>query len=146
MAYLLHHTLFDTAARAPLQDLLIHDRHGAVSSAVFANEATALARTLTDLGLQVDERVAIFLPKDPVCSYAFYAVSAAGGVFVPVNSVLKPQQVLHILNDCGVRILLTSPERARHLQTVMADCPTLHHVLLSEPPTADFTCPISYSV
>ena len=34
--------------------------------------------------------------------------SAAGGVFVPVNPVLKPAQVAHILADCDVRVLVTT--------------------------------------
>ena len=40
-----------------------------------------------------------------------FGASAAGGVFVPVNPLLRPQQVGYILDDCGVRVLVTSPER-----------------------------------
>ncbi|MCB1749240.1 MAG: acyl-CoA ligase (AMP-forming), exosortase A system-associated [Gammaproteobacteria bacterium] len=146
MAYLLHHTLLETAARTPARTLLVHDKHGAVDAAGCASEALALAGALATLGLGIDDRVAVFLPKDPVCAFAFYAVSAAGGVFVPVNPVLKPAQVAHILNDCDVRVLLTSPDRARHLESALGTCPALRHVILSEPPPPDFSCPVPHSV
>ena len=35
----------------------------------------------------------------------------AGGVFVPINPVLKAKQVAYILDDCSVRVLVTTPER-----------------------------------
>ena len=50
-----------------------------------------------------------------------YAVSAAenlsvparisGGVMVPMNPLLKPEQVLYIARDCNVQVLVTSPDR-----------------------------------
>ena len=108
MGYLLHQTLFETAAAAPASVLLVHDKHGEVSAAGFAAEVRALAARLMALGIQANDRVAVFLPKLPLTAYAFYAVTAAGGVVVPVNPILKPAQVEHILNDCDVRVLITS--------------------------------------
>jgi len=146
MSYLLHQTLLATATRAPGRTLLIHDKHGSVTAEAFVNEARSLAATLHELGLHRDERVGVFLPKIPASVYAFYAASLAGGVFVPINPVLKPHQVQHILADCNVRILVTSADRARHLAAVFAECPDLRHVLLTEPARADLECPLPLSV
>src|SRR5690606_2520167 len=57
-------------------------------------------------------------------------VSAAGGVFVPVNPLLRPRQVAHILADCGVRVLVTSVERHALLRDVLADHKSVEHVVL----------------
>ena len=37
-----------------------------------------------------------------------FGAAAAGGVYVPVNPLLKAEQVGYILQDCNVRVLLTS--------------------------------------
>lgn len=133
MAFLLHHTLQDTAARAPDSTLLVHDKSGALSAQAFANEALHLAGQLREMGLRSNDRVAVFLPKVPLTAFTLYAITAAGGVFVPVNPILKPAQVEHILNDCDVRILITSPDRLLHLQEIIPLCRNLHQVILSEP-------------
>jgi acyl-CoA ligase (AMP-forming) (exosortase A-associated) len=59
-----------------------------------------------------------------------FAAAAAGGVFVPVNPLLKPEQVAHILLDCNVRILVTSPERLELLRPVLAQCGDLATVII----------------
>ena len=58
-------------------------------------------------------------------SFAFFAVSDAGAIFVPVNPVLKPAQVAHILNDCAVTALITSGAQAAALSQILTDCPAL---------------------
>lgn len=146
MAHLLHQTLFETSARNPGSELLVHDKHGSVTAERFAHEVRALAHDLHDLGLHRDDRVAVFLPKIALGVYAFVATSCAGGVFVPVNPVLKPGQVQHILTDCNVRILITSPDRLTHLAEILPECPDLKHIVLSEPPDDGFRCSLSHSV
>ena len=49
---------------------------------------------------------------------------AAGGVFVPVNPLLKAEQVAYILRDCNVRVLVTSPERLPLLAEAWPDART----------------------
>jgi acyl-CoA ligase (AMP-forming) (exosortase A-associated) len=58
-------------------------------------------------GLQRGDRVAILLPKSVEECAAIFAVSRAGGVAVPINPLLRPAQVHHIVEDCEARILLT---------------------------------------
>jgi acyl-CoA ligase (AMP-forming) (exosortase A-associated) len=51
-------------------------------------------------------------------------------VFVPINPLLKAEQVAYILRDCGVRVLVTSSERLQALAVVLAGCPDLAHVIV----------------
>ena len=69
------------------------------------------ASGLLQLGLARGERVGIYLEKRPETVVASFGAPAAGGVFVPLNPLLKPEQVGFILQDCNVRVLVTSPER-----------------------------------
>jgi acyl-CoA ligase (AMP-forming) (exosortase A-associated) len=50
---------------------------------------------------------------------------------VPLNPLLKPEQVGFILRDCDVRVLVTSPERLAQLGDVLTQCPSLRHVVLT---------------
>ncbi len=90
------------------------------------------ANGLMALGLARGERVGIYLEKRLETVIASFAAPAAGGVFVPINPLLKAEQVAFILQDCNVRVLLTSPDRLALLDSVLAHCPDLRHVVVTE--------------
>jgi acyl-CoA ligase (AMP-forming) (exosortase A-associated) len=77
-----------------------------------------------------EERVAVYLDKRIETVVAIFGTSAAGAAFVPVNPLLRAAQVGHILRDCDVRVLVTSPERLALLRDELASCPTIEHVVL----------------
>lgn len=72
-------------------------------------------------GLRRGDRVAILLPKSIEECAAIFAASRAGGVCVPVNPLLRPAQVRHILEDCGAAILLTDSALRDTHAAVLAD-------------------------
>ena len=85
---------------------------------------------LTALGLVRDDRVAVFLDKRLETVASIFGTSAAGGVFVPVNPLLRPQQVGYILRDCSVSIVITTRERLQGLMDELTNCPSLEHVVV----------------
>lgn len=106
---------------------------------------TGFASGLMHLGLQRGERVAIYLEKRFETVVASFGAPAAGGVFVPLNPLLKPEQVGYILRDCNVRVLVTSPERLTLLQTVLGECHDLRQVVVVDakpdlPPVGSLAC------
>lgn len=93
------------------------------------------ASGLIGLGLSRGERVAIYLEKRFETVIASFGAPAAGCVFVPLNPLLKPEQVGYIMRDCNVRVLVTSPERLALLRETINDCHDLRHlVVLDGPP------------
>ena len=92
----------------------------------------ALAGGLIGLGLLRGERVGIYLEKRFETVVASFGAPAAGAVMVPMNPLLKPEQVLYIARDCNVRVLVTSPERLALLAPLLGECPDLRHVVLTE--------------
>ncbi|MCV2361135.1 acyl-CoA ligase (AMP-forming), exosortase A system-associated [Paucibacter sp. TC2R-5] len=100
--------------------------------AELAMEAAAFASGLMALGVQRGERVAIYLEKRFETVIASFGAPAAGAVFVPLNPLLKAEQVSFILQDCAVRVLLTSPERYALLGEALKTCPALRHVVLTD--------------
>ncbi|GGD75197.1 acyl-CoA ligase (AMP-forming), exosortase A system-associated [Lacimicrobium alkaliphilum] len=95
-------------------------------------EVNHFAAGLTALDLKRHDRVGVFLPKTPENVISLFGTSAAGGVFVPINPVLKAPQVEHILNDCDVKVLVTSSDRLKNLADIIEQCPALEHIILTD--------------
>ncbi|MEN3349729.1 MAG: hypothetical protein V7632_3364 [Bradyrhizobium sp.] len=128
---LLHELVHVAALRDPEACALVHGS-STMSYHMLDTEVAAFASGLIELGLQRSERVAIFLEKRFETVIASFGAPAAGGVFVPLNPLLKPEQVAFILRDCDVRVLVTSPERLALVAGVLADCPALRAVIVTD--------------
>lgn len=101
-----------------------------LSYEALADAVDRCACALLGLGLGRAERVAVYPPKQIEYVVAMLGASRAAGAFVPVNPLLKAAQVAHILNDCEVRILVTSAERLALLAGALAKCPDLRFVII----------------
>jgi acyl-CoA ligase (AMP-forming) (exosortase A-associated) len=130
MGYLLHELILDSAELSP-QALALRYQERDLSYARLAERVRAAAAAFVALGLGRGERLAVYLEKRLETVTALYGACAAGAVFVPVNPLLKPEQVVYILNDCNVRMLVTSPERLAGLVSALASCHDLHTVLVT---------------
>ncbi len=109
-----------------------------------AEQIERFAHGVLALGLSRGERVAIWLDKRRETVVASFGATAAGGVFVPINPLLKPEQVAYILRDCNVRILVSSPERLALLDSVLSDCHDLRHLVsISTSPTLASPQPVT---
>lgn len=129
MSDLLHNLIQNSASTTPDKIALIH-KGNQYSYAELANVIEQVASSLVEHGLSADERVAVYLPKLPETVTTFFATSLAGGVFVPVNPLLKAAQVGYILKDCNVRVLVTSKDRYQQLKETLAECHDLHTIVL----------------
>jgi acyl-CoA ligase (AMP-forming) (exosortase A-associated) len=94
----------------------------------------SFASGLLSLGLQRSDRVAIYLEKRFETVVTGFGTTAAGCVYVPLNPLLKPAQINHILCDCNVRVLVTSPERFALLNDALKGCLDLRHVIVLDLP------------
>ncbi len=127
---LLHHFITTAANASPGAPALLH-KDRVLDYQGLAGSVEDFAGALVGSELGPTGRVAVYLPKQFETVIALFGAAAAGGVFVPVNPQLKPAQVGHILRDCNVRFLVTSPERAALLDQTLAECPDLHTVILT---------------
>ncbi len=112
-----------------------------VSYAVLCRQMELATAGLRELELEAGDRVAVYLDKRVEAVVAMLGCSRAGCVFVPVNPVLRARQVGHILEDCAVKVLVTSADRFRALRAGLATRKSLRHVLvLGEPLSDDEDC------
>ena len=129
-SYLLHE-LIETSSYRHADRPAVTCGNETVSYGALWEGVATFASGLLELGLARSERVGIYLDKRPEIVVAAFGAAAAGGVFVPVNPLLKPEQVAYILRDCNVRLLVTSPERLALLEAALGECPDLRHVMIT---------------
>ncbi len=128
MISLLHDSIIDQARHRP-DSVALRYKDQQLSYQELANQISDCAHNLIKAGLNKNDRVAIYLPKQLENVISMYAASMAGGVFVPLNPGLKPRQVEHILKDSGARFLVSAKDRIQRLGEVIPECPALEHVI-----------------
>jgi acyl-CoA ligase (AMP-forming) (exosortase A-associated) len=128
MSDLVHDFILTSAAHRPEAPALAYGSRR-LDYAALAEAVRAAAQALGVRRRAPGERVAVFLEKRIENVAALFGAALAGCVFVPVNPLLKAEQVAHILADCNVRILVTSNERLSVLAPALAHCPDLRAVL-----------------
>jgi acyl-CoA ligase (AMP-forming) (exosortase A-associated) len=126
----LFHDLVSQAAQRWPSATAVKQRTTSCDYAELQSACVRFGSALIELKLARHDRVAVYLPKQLETVFALFGAAQAGCVFVPINPVLKPAQVRHILRDCAVRVLVTSTERLGALREVLSGCPDLQHVVL----------------
>ena len=127
----LNQIIAESARRNPRSPALSF-RDSTLTYEELCEAVTAFAGGLATIGLQRGERVAVYLDKRLETVVSIFGTSAAGGAFVPVNPVLKASQVTYILQDCNVRVLVTTAERLALLREELSRTDVEHVVVLGE--------------
>jgi len=130
MTDLLHELVRASAARDPHAPALGVRDDVLDYATLEARIARAAQGLIGEIGLARGARVAIWLDKRVHTVLAMLAASRAGGVFVPINPVLKEEQALHILRDCTASVLVTSAERLARLAPRLHETPSVTSVVL----------------
>lgn len=139
------HELLDTSAERDPQHAALTSGDESLSYEELTARVTSFAAGLLRLGLLRAERVAIYLDKRFETVVAAFGSSSAGCAFVPVNPLLKPEQVGYILRDCNVRLLVTSSQRLALLCETLGACSDLRHVIVIDE-AAPLTAASSYAI
>ena len=130
MDFLIHHMLRNSASRCPEKEALV-DKDRRLTFETVAKHVGGLAEGLRQAGLKRGERVGIYLETTVLQALSIFGVSQAGGVFVPINSLLFPEQMAHIANDCQMRSLITSREKFAFLAPVLKSIACLDFVVVT---------------
>src|SRR5690349_16344250 len=106
----------------------------------FQSRAHPLAKGLQDAGFAPGERAAIIMTNQSKWLISAYAILYAGGVLVPLDYKLTPDEQWHLLVHSRVRILITEYPIWRQLSAAAsrADAANVRDILVTEaPPNAD---------
>ncbi|GBR76460.1 acyl-CoA ligase [Candidatus Termititenax persephonae] len=103
---LLQHLLENSAAQCPDKIALRH-KNRTWTYAELWQKARNLGQGLRQRGVVRGDRVGICLDKSLEQVAAIFGALYADAAFVILNNVLRPEQMRHILQDCGVKLLIT---------------------------------------
>ncbi len=78
-----------------------------------------------EFGVQPGDRVGLWLKNCPEFVSAWFGVQESGAVVVPINNFLKPDEVLHLLDDADIKVLLTDSTMGEHTGKLTAARPQL---------------------
>lgn len=131
MPELLHHLIQVGAAAQPDGPALSY-KGQTLSYATLWQQVERTARAFVNIDIRRGDRVAIYLEKRLETVLSIFGSAASGGVFVPVNPLLKGRQVAYILRDCNVRVLVTSRPRLTGLGEYLDMCPDLAAIVMVE--------------
>lgn len=95
----------------------------------FGAEATRLARALQASGVLPGDRVAYLCPNVPEMVIAHFGVPLAGAVLVPINTRLAAEEIVHICNHSGARLLVADAEYLADLVPALPELTTVVEVV-----------------
>jgi acyl-CoA ligase (AMP-forming) (exosortase A-associated) len=104
-------------------------RNNTITYAEACEGSVRLGGCLRDLGVVKGDRVCFYLEKMFEKIMSIFGICMAGGVFVPINRLSKLNQAVHILNDSGARVLITTANRIPPLMSVIQEIKGLEIII-----------------
>ena len=95
------------------------------------------AQLQRELDVRCGDRVGLWLKNCPEFVSALFGVMQAGGVVVPINNFLKPDEVHHIFQDAGINVVISDHTMADELNAVKALHPGLKVWMVEDFPTLE---------
>ena len=109
------HQLIDEAASATPDRQAIGFRDQTLSYAELATASSKLANVLAEQGVSKGDRVGIYMQKRTESAIAIYGIMKAGAAYVPIDPALPPSRFRKLVNNCGMRHLVSAPDKTRAL-------------------------------
>jgi amino acid adenylation domain-containing protein len=110
VAYILQQLLTRSAAKYP-EKPAVWARKRSLTYREVDERSNQLAHLLRQRGLKKGDRVGIFFPKCVESIVCMFGVLKAGGVYVPLDPQAPADRISYIIENCGIRVLLTNKER-----------------------------------
>lgn len=110
MTTFVHELIRDSAQRSP-SAIALQIKNNQISYAELNEKIIKVAHAYTSLAIMQGDRIGIYLAKNQENVQSMFACSLLGAVFVPINPVLKAQQVHYIANNCQIKLLITNRAR-----------------------------------
>src|SRR5262245_61622105 len=81
---------------------------------LLAQSRAVAGQLIERFNVKPGDRVGLWLKNRPEFVTAFFGIINAGGVVVPINNFLKPDEVIFILADAGADVLISDVELGGH--------------------------------
>jgi amino acid adenylation domain-containing protein len=116
--FLLTHAVTAGAERSPEKEAVRFSGKG-LSYAELEARTNSLARLLIEQGVRRGDRVGIFMNKSLESAVAIYGIMKAGAAYVPLDPFAPVARVAFVIQDCGIRHLITKDAKAGQVQEIL---------------------------
>ncbi len=127
-------TLISEKAKNIPERICIKFRKEKITYSEMDNLVSSVAGGLATLGLRTKDRVAILMDNCPAYIVSYFAILRAGGVAVPINTFLTPDEISYILNDSKCKIIIYNNPFRSQTEKVKNKIPSLKAVDFGEIP------------
>lgn len=111
-----------------------------------AEGANRAGNALRTLGVEMEQRVAALLYDSPQFAYTFFGAMRIGAVPVPINTQLRPQDYLYMLNDSRARVLVVEADLWAQIASLRQQLTFLRHVVVVRRDATDGSADLSGAV
>ena len=95
-----------------------------------AELANRIGNGLLDLGIEIEQRVALLLLDSPQFAASFFGTIKIGAVPVPLNTMLFPRDYAYLLNDSRAKALLVHANLWKQVRQELPKFKYLRHVIV----------------
>ena len=108
-----------------------HNCWNSITWREFASTVSQVSRSLLELGVKVQENIAIFSQNKPECLYTDFGAYGVRTVAIPFYATSSCQQVSYMVNDADVRcVFVGEQEQYDTTFSVLPLCQTLEHIII----------------
>lgn len=129
MTSFVHELISHSALRTP-DAIALQIKETQLSYAQLNNKVSRVAQCYASLAITQGDRIGVYLAKNQENVLSMFACSLLGAVFVPINPVLKAQQVHYIVNDCQIKLLITNRARLTALTPLLKEFSALSTIIV----------------
>src|SRR5882672_5487280 len=107
--------LLSESARRHAERVAVWARERALSYGELNERSNQLAHFLRKQGVKKGDRIGLFFPKAVESVVAMFGALKAGAVYVPLDPQQPAERVSYVINNCGIKGLITSQNHLRLL-------------------------------
>jgi len=137
---LLHDLLEASARRDPAAGAVL-DGPRAFTYGELDGDANRIAATLVSLGVQVGDRVGLFIDKSYEAVAGVYGILKAGAAYVPLDPKGPGVRLGYIASNCDLRWIVTGASRSSRWQELVDAGAPVQHLICADVAGADLRAP-----
>ncbi len=128
MVYLLTQSIGLGADRSPEKDA-VRCMGKSLTYAELWSQVNSLAKILKDQGVARGDRVGLYMNKSLESAVSLYGIMQAGAAYVPLDPFAPPSRLAYVIRDCGIKHVISKPEKSSQLSEILAEAPEVEHVI-----------------
>lgn len=129
--YLLQHLLEESANRFPHHKAVVFN-DSSVSYAELNQKSDQLSQVLMEFGVKAGDRVGFQLGKSIESIICIFGILKAGAAYVPIDPLAPVNRAKYIINNCEIRIIVTTEQNASNIVQAVDNDLILKKVIVTD--------------